>query len=100
MKMSQTMYEEIAKDIKSVAKQMNVIPTTMGTMFNLLHVVNVNHCATDDDYRFKKGLWTRYLPYDGRSMSWMYQQDHDLNDSHIETALKKIQQEIIKEGLN
>jgi hypothetical protein len=95
MKMTQPVFDSLKSDLAIVADKLGIEPApneNLRTMFNLLAIVSQCRAFDDNHPNFKSGRWARVLPYDGRNYCWYY--DGGLNDSHIETALKKIKGDI------
>lgn len=111
MKMSRALYDELASDIRellSVTRPdgLREVPTTgeMWALFNRVMLERMND-DTHPMWRRNGGPRTRLLAFWSRNgeSKEMQGNDHwlnrfyvgeDLNDSHIETALKRIAQEL------
>lgn len=103
MKMRQELYNSIKTDIQTVMDYTG-IRTTKGVfeaklMWSLLDKVNFDRTQPDTHPAFVKGIVPRILPFDGREGCFFYDEAflgrrNGLNDSHVETALRKISEEL------
>lgn len=95
-------YQELKKEIKIAARHFKVDFTNDGTfdakvfspriMFDLLAAICHNRAFSDSHPQYSFDSNFRALPFTGRDYCWLNKKG--LNDSHIETALAKIQREI------
>ena len=102
MKISNQDYAKMKADISAVAKARNVDFTNGGEydakvfspriMFDLLAFASHNRAFDDAHPQYVSNPAFRVLPFTGQDYCWYYKSG--LNDTHIETALRKIQTEI------
>lgn len=107
MKMSPALYSDLQSDMIAVAKRQrekgHLPEFVQKDMWNLFHMVMFDRNNDDNhpSYSAKEGRRVRVLPFwsrNGESKdmqgndTWLnrFYNEEDLNDSHIETALKKI----------
>ncbi len=107
MKISHEIYCILKHDIAAIVaankidlETANGGKTGLMTMYNLLYRACNDRSYNDEHPNFKSGYWKRILPYNGRDYCFYY--DNDCNDSHLNTVLRKIKQELIEsvKGLN
>ncbi len=91
---------ELEKNIRLVLKYYNIRledmdggKTGLKGLYNLLYIVSENLAYDDNHPFFVNKKWPRILPYDGRDYCYFY--ENGANDSHVETLLKKIKQNIL-----
>ena len=100
MKMTLEDYNELKADIKAVSAATGLSScdegkTGLRRMYLLFTFVNQDRAYDDKHPSFVQGHWKRVLPYTGRDYCHLYEKG--LDDSHIETALKHIKNELEKE---
>jgi len=102
MKISPQVYADLKNGIRVAAKHLKIdIKTADGgktglkAIYVLLYEVSANYAYDDSHPRWQ--FIKRCLPYDGRDYCFYYADN--CNDSHVQTALKKIKQELIAENL-
>lgn len=93
MKIKPETFEELKRDIDTVISRAgfdvgDAIRTSniVRVGFSLLAIVNSDRAYQDHHPTYK--VRPRLLSYTGRKYSWLH--DQGLNDSHMETALKRI----------
>lgn len=97
MKMPKEMYDSLKADIEVIVRELTLFDRLdMKTMWDIHAIVSRNRAYDDNHPNFKSKAWKRFLPFDGRNYCWYY--DAGLDDSHVETALKKIRKELNKGG--
>ena len=102
MKMTKEQYDELKDDIRTVGNSLGILKsvqyspqgiTGLRHMYCLLRIVHENRAY--DDAWFELAGMTRVLPHTGRKYGHLY--DTGLDDTHIATALRKIQKELLAE---
>lgn len=113
MKISQEAYDIVAADIRGVIAKMEetgvfhvgnklVDPDNLNTrmLWDLHHIALMDRGNVDHPRHHHPDMLPRALEFADRSPYWLYDRDgENLNDSHIETALKSIGREIAAERL-
>jgi hypothetical protein len=111
MKMSEETFNVVLDDVKAVIGKVLETKTrlwpnspeidpsnlTMRNMWDILLVINMDRSAVDHPRHHEPTLVPRCLEYTDRSAYWLWEQDGGLDDSHIETAFKKMISIITKE---
>jgi hypothetical protein len=99
MKIKPELYAALKSDIESVVKSLGIDVAIadggkggLKTMWELFHKTRRDRSYPDTHPAFAQGVWKRILPYDGRNYTCFYADG--CNDSHIETALRKIKTEL------
>ena len=99
MKIDPQVYERMKSDIAALATHHKIDVATadggktgLKTMWTLLDSARRNRAYDNNHPAFKSGQWPRVLPYDGSEYTVYYK--GGCNDSHVETALRKIKKEL------
>lgn len=112
MRMPRHVYDSLSDDIFEIVRVMEetgryliwdtekeIDPSnlTMRDMWELLLTVNIDRGNEDHPRHHSETRLGRALEFDGRSTHWIYSRENgDLDDTHIETALKHIRLEIME----
>lgn len=92
MKFSKEDYEELKADFKLIVSAYNLTAGMPVNVWGIYHRILEDHAYDDEHPSYKAGR-KRVCKYDGRSTQYWYKKGYD--DSHINTALKKIKKELL-----
>ena len=113
MRMSQEAYETILEETRTVIAKLEETGAclrhgqpfdadnlSMRDMWDIKLVADMDRSSVDHPRHATPGLLPRCLEFTDRSPYYLYDRDgEDLDDSHIETALRKIRAAIARERL-
>lgn len=114
MRMPRHVYESLSEDIHEIvrkmeetgryfiwSKEIDLDNLDMRDMWDLVLTVNIDRSNDDHPRHHSDTRLGRALECDGRSPHWLYSRENgDLDDSHIETALRHIREEIRESRLS
>lgn len=90
MKMAPQMFESLAADLRTYWTALGRGPCSMRDQWEALHRVMEDKTNDDSHPFYVRGERKRIFPFVGRRAGIDTFYDAGLNDSHIETALRKI----------
>ena len=102
MRMSEATYETLLDEFRTIVAKMeetgcfslwgrvvDLDALTMRDMWDFVLVSNIDRGNADHPRHRTEGLLPRALEFTDRNVHWLYQ-DENLDDVHIETALRRI----------
>lgn len=111
MKMPEHVYESLEQDIRTIIEKMeetginriwnrdiDLDALEMRDMWDFVLTINIDRANEDHPRHHEEGHLPRALEFDDRSPYWLHAPENgNLDDSHIETALRRIMADISAE---